>query len=155
MRVDTRGMSFFKRLQGPGALLLCLMNLRLLFLAAGLLTLPACVVVKIDSPAGVRVKPDLKRGMSVDGARAAVARGGVITAETIYRFTGGRRPMLVESIGLAAAPPDLSLLDPAERARVTKSVLLTRYYGILGLDDFTLLFDASDRLLSSDLQRLN
>ena len=131
------------------------MNFRLLCLAAGLLILPACVVVKIDSPAGVRIKPDLKRGMSFPSARAAVGRGGVIMAETAYRFTAGRRPMLVKSSGLPAAPPDLSLLDPAERSRVAKSVLFTRYYGILGLDEFTLLFDASDRLLSSDLQRLN
>jgi hypothetical protein len=38
---------------------------------------------------------------------------------------------------------------------VAKSVGLTRYYGILGLDDFTLLFDANDRLLSSDLYPVN
>ena len=94
-------------------------------------------------------------GMSYAAARAAVARGGVITAETEHRFTAGRQPVLVRSIGTPAAPPDLSPLPAAERARVAKSVCLTRYYGILGLDDFTLLFDANDRLLSSDLYPVN
>ncbi len=133
------------------------MNSRLLLFAAALITVPlsSCVVVKIDSPAGVRIKPDLKRGMSVGAARAAVARGGVITAETEHRFTAGRRPVLIGASGVPAAPPDLSPLPPAERARVAKSLFLTRYYGILGLDDFTLLFDANDRLLSSDLQIVN
>ena len=131
------------------------MNPRSLLLASALLALPACVVVKIDSPAGIKVKPDLNLGMSLPLARAAVARGGVITTETEHRFTAGQRPVLVGSTGVPAAPPDLSTLPPAERLRVTKSLFLTRYYGIFGLDDFTLLFDASDRLLSSDLQVVN
>lgn len=133
------------------------MSFRPLLLAATLLAWPltSCVVVKIDSPAGVRIKPELKRGMSYAAARAAVARGGVITAETEHRFTAGRQPVLVGSTGAPEAPPDLSTLPAAERARVVKSVSLTRYYGILGLDDFTLLFDANDRLLSSDLYPVN
>jgi hypothetical protein len=130
------------------------MNFRPGLLAAAFLTcsLPCCVVVKIDSPAGNRVKPDLKRGMPEAAARRAVARGGIITAETEHRFSAGRRPVLVGSTGAPAAPPDLSPLPAAERARVAKSLFLTRYYGILGLDDFTLLFDEAGRLLSSDLQ---
>jgi hypothetical protein len=127
----------------------------LLCLALSGMTLSSCVVVKIDSPAGARIKPALKRGMSYDAARSAVARGGVITAETEHRFTAGRRPVLVRAMGVPAAPPDLSLLPAAERARVAKSLFLTRYYGLLGLDDFTLLFDAQDRLLSSDLEVVN
>jgi hypothetical protein len=133
------------------------MSLRPLLLAATLLAWPlsSCVVVKIESPAGVRIKPELKRGMSYAAARAAVGRGGVITAETEHRFTAGRQPVLVRAIGTPAAPPDLSPLPAAERARVAKSVSLTRYYGILGLDEFTLLLDANDRLLSSDLYPVN
>jgi len=131
------------------------MILRISLAAAALLALPACVVVKIDSPAGGRVKPDLKRGMSLDPARAAVARGGVITAETEHRFTAGRRPVLVGSTGVPAPPPDLGTLPPSERLRVAKSLFLTRYYGLFGLDDFTLLFDSGDRLLSSDLRVVN
>jgi hypothetical protein len=130
------------------------MNIRPVLLIAAFLIcfLPGCVVVKIDSPAGVRVKPDLKRGMSEAAARKAVARGGIITAETEYRFSAGRRPLLVGAVGAPAGPPDLSALPAAERARVAKSLFLTRYYGILGLDDFTLLFDQEGRLLSSDLE---
>lgn len=124
----------------------------LLVWALGMMALSSCVVVKIDSPAGARIKPSLKRGMSYDAARAAVARGGILTAETEHRFTGGRRPVMVRAVGVPLAPPDLSLLPEAERARVAKSLFLTRYYGLLGLDDFTLLFDAQDRLLSSDLE---
>ena len=129
------------------------MNIRPWLLAACLpvLSLPCCVVVKIDSPAGTRVKPDLKRGMPEAAARQAVARGGIITAETGYRFFGGRRPVLIGSVGAPVGPPDLSSLPAAERARVAKSLFLARYYGILGLDDFTLLFDEAGRLLSSDL----
>ena len=88
-------------------------------------------------------------------AANAAATNGVITAETEHRFTAGRQPVLVGSLGAPAAPPDLSPLPAAERARVAKSVSLTRYYGLLGLDDFTLLFDANDRLLSSDLYPVN
>jgi len=133
------------------------MSFRSLLLAATLLAWPlsSCVVVKIESPAGVRIKPELKRGMSYAAARTAVARGGVITAQTEHRFIAGRQPVLVGSTGVPAAPPDLSTLPEAERTRVAKSVCLTRYYGILGLDDFTLLFDANDRLLSSDLYPVN
>ena len=131
------------------------MMFRPLLLATALLSLPCCVIVKIDSSAGVRIKPDLKRGMSEAAARAAVARGGVITAETVHRFTAGRGPVLVASLGPPAAPPDLSPLPEAERTRVAKSVMLSRYYGILGLDEFTLLLDANGRLLSSDLQVVN
>ena len=66
-----------------------------LLLAATLLAWPlsSCVVVKIDSPAGVRIKPELKRGMSYAAARTAMARGGVITAEGDLRElvpAGGR-----------------------------------------------------------------
>lgn len=131
------------------------MNFRSSLLAAAaflVCALPGCVVVKIDSPAGARVKPDLKRGMSESAARKAVARGGLITSETEHRFSAGRRPVLVGAIGDPVGPPDLSPLAAAERARVAKSLFLTRYYGILGLDDFTLLFDEDGRLLSSDLQ---
>jgi hypothetical protein len=116
------------------------------------ISLSSCVVVKIESPAGARIKPDLKLGMSYPAARSAVARGGIITAETEHRFTAGRRPVLTAATGVAAPPPDLSTLPPAERERVAKSLVLTRYYGLLGLDDFTLLFDANDRLLISDFQ---
>lgn len=132
------------------------MNSRILLWGLALLplglSLPSCIVVKIESPSGARIKPDLKRGMSYTQARAAVARGGLITAETEHRFTAGQQPVLAASTGVPAAPPDLSALPRAEREQVSKSLFLTRYYGLLGWDEFTLLFDAGDRLLGSDLR---